>query len=353
MLMFDLANLTFINRITDMKVSLLSIFSIVPLLFFTACQNKYRQTNAPSSTASSGAVSVSGDAYQVTAQEYDQFFETRYGLLFQKFSDSPFTGRVLTVEKSADGGEYIASDESWAKGRKHGVSSRWFSNGVKMYERNYDDGKWHGTVTRWWPNGQKMYVRAYSDGLKRGKDATWRSDGTPIDLVSSSEPEKAPAVDAPTTPVVDEVTDSFPPSNPLPEETPSLPELEDSPAFPAADSDSSELPSFPGGDDPGLPPVPAPPGVDESPAFPSLDSGSDDLPPLPGGEEPPALPPLPGADEPPAFPPLDSDSGDLPPLPGGDDPAFPPLDADSGDLPPLPGADSADEDLPPLPAFPE
>jgi hypothetical protein len=292
--MFNLANLTFINSIIRMKLSPLSTLPLFALLFLSACQNQYRQTKAPSSSASSGVVSVSGDAYQVTAQEYDQFFETRYGLLFQKFSDSPFTGRVLTVEKSADGGEYVASDESWAKGRKHGVSSRWFSNGVKMYERNYDDGKWHGVVTRWWPNGQKMYVRAYSDGLKRGKDATWRSDGTPIDLVSSGESDEPAAIDS--------------------DESPS-------------DSGPGDLPALP--------------GVDEPPAFPPLDSSPGDL------------PALPGVDEPPAFPPLDSGSGDLPPLPGGDEPAFPPFDSDSGDLPPLPGAESSDDGLPPLPAFPE
>ena len=184
--MFYLANLTVIISIIKMKVTLLYTISIVGLLFLTACQNKYRPAETPSPGSSVDAVNVSGNAYQVTAQEYDQLFETRYGLLFQKFSDSPLAVVIITAEKSSDGGEYVASDESWSKGRKHGVSTRWFSNGVKMYERNYNDGKWHGTVTRWWPNGQKMYVRAYSDGLKSGKEATWRSDGTPIDLASSS-----------------------------------------------------------------------------------------------------------------------------------------------------------------------
>jgi len=51
---------------------------------------------------------------------------------------------------------------------------------------------------------------------------------------------------------------------------------------------------------------------------------------------------------------LNSGSGDLPPLPGGDAlPDLPPLDSGSGDLPPLPGAESQEDDLPPLPSFPE
>ena len=64
----------------------------------------------------------------------------------------------------------MVADEGWRNGKKDGPSTRWFSNGVKMYERNYTEGKWNGTVTRWWPNGQKMYVRAYSDGVRHGEE---------------------------------------------------------------------------------------------------------------------------------------------------------------------------------------
>ena len=126
-------------------------------------------------------IGVSGDAFQVTIEEYGNYFESRYGLLYQKLNDMPFTGRVLIIEKG-DKGEFVASDESWTEGRKDGLSTRWFSNGIKMYERNYKEGRWHGPVTRWWPNGQKMYVRAYTNGTRHGKEATWRSDGSPIKL---------------------------------------------------------------------------------------------------------------------------------------------------------------------------
>ena len=115
-----------------MKVTLPYTFSFVALLFLTACQNKYRQTEAPSSGPSVGAVNVSGDAYQVTAQEYDQLFETRYGLLFQKFSDSPFTGRIVTAEKSADGVDYTLFRRILVKGKKtwcqHPLVLEWREN---------------------------------------------------------------------------------------------------------------------------------------------------------------------------------------------------------------------------------
>ena len=289
-----------------MKVLILNYLPFIALLLFSACQNPYRQPALSSTGSPSATVNLSDGAYQVNADEFSQYFETRYGLLFQKFSDSPFNGRILTIEKNSTGTEYVASDESWKKGRKHGVSSRWFSNGVKMYERNYDEGKWHGAVTRWWPNGQKMYVRAYRDGIKQGKDATWRSDGTSIDLASdkdagssetnqpvgtdSGEASSGTSIDSPD-PIVAE------PSEP-------------SPSFPPVDP-------------------PSPPAVDPTPV---------DNPPV-------ALPPLPGDDAP---------GGDLPPLPGDDAPALPPLpgdDAPGGDLPPLPGDDAPA--LPPLPDLPE
>ena len=315
-----------------MKVCLLSTLALVALLFVTACQNQYRQPTASSGGPPSGVIDISGGAYQVTAQEYDQFFETRYGLLFQKFSDSPFTGRVLTIEKGVSG-EYVASDESWSKGRKHGVSSRWFSNGVKMYERNYDEGKWHGTVTRWWPNGQKMYVRAYNDGVKHGKDATWRSDGAPIDSPSRadavpSEPSSVGGSDESTKQI-----DETPSITPVEESPPPVVEL---PSFPPTEpSSSGVVPPLPDEPDPGLPPIPALPGGDELPAFPPIESTGGDLPPLPGATDPSseALPALPG-----------ESTDELPPLPGAE--------TSPDELPPLPGAEASPDELPPLPPLP-
>jgi len=338
-----------------MKVCLLSTLALVALLFVSACQNQYRQLTTPSTGRPSGVVDVSGGAYQVTAQEYDQFFETRYGLLFQKFSDSPFTGRVLTIDKGVSG-EFVASDESWSKGRKHGVSSRWFSNGVKMYERNYDEGKWHGTVTRWWPNGQKMYVRAYNDGVKHGKDATWRSDGDPIDSPSradavASEPSSVGGSDESTKRI-----DETPSVTPVEEFSP--PAVTELPSFPPTEPSSpGVLPPLPGEPDPGLPPLPAPSGGDELPSFPPVESTGGDLPPLPG-EPDLGLPPLPapsGGDELPSFPPVESTGGDLPPLPGAtpSSEALPALPGESTDeLPPFPGAETSPDELPPLPPLP-
>ncbi|MEK9772636.1 MAG: hypothetical protein VW576_03630 [Opitutae bacterium] len=322
---------------------------------------------------------TSDDAYQVSAGEYDDNFVSRYGLLYLKASNDPFTGRILTVDLG-ESGEFVSSDESWKEGRKHGKSSKWFSNGIKMYERNYREGRWHGSVTRWWPNGQKMYVRAYTNGVRHGSEATWRSDGTPLSLPADGTPSaiqptesfnnedalpivemEDPVVLPDTSAVADEL--EFDSPAPIDDPAPlSLPEpsFEQSPENPS--DGFSDLPSFPPmeeeestvEDEGGFPPIdntdlpeialpetdPASLPTDDSP-FPALpEDAPSDLPALPGLDEPEVLP---GNDPLPALP-EETESGGLPPLPGIEE---------GGGLPPLPS--SGDEglgDLPPLPPLP-
>ena len=364
--------------------NLLLLPLVAVLFFFVSCQNSYRQAT-PSNPTGQGIVGVSDDAYQVTAEEYGNFFESRYGLLFQKFNDRPFTGRILTIEKG-DSGDYVSADESWTEGKKDGVSSRWFSNGVKMYERNYSEGRWHGTVTRWWPNGQKMYVRAYTNGTRHGNEATWRSDGSPIqlskkpfistrplksaeapetqnepsDIVSPSEPNVFPA----STPVLTEKPQFNPAVNETPEPFPSLPAVdpkettESFPVIPQSPAPSEDFPALPDMPDSNPPSIPS---DDNFPPLPSVEPvQSDDLPSIPETGDS-GFPALPGSNESPSeslpvFPP--SEEG-LPALPGVDSvendlPAFPDTAPSGGDLPPLPGLpDAGEDDLPSLPSLPD
>ena len=383
---FNLAKSERILRIVDMKSTLLALLTFIFLGFTFSCDNQYRRngtavSNEAKSSDTSSLVGLSKDAYQVTEDEYDNYFVSRYGLLHQKFSDSPFTGRIVTISTAATG-NYVASDESWRQGKKEGISTRWFSNGTKMYERNYSDGKWNGTVTRWWPNGQKMYVRAYSNGLKHGREATWRSDGTPIDLsAAKSQPttvEKAPDQSAPNAPSDALPTIAFPePSSPIVSEpaspvfTDPIPEsISDAPSI-AAEPESSlpELPGFTSDPTPAPIPVSTEPPVfepveptptfeplttDAPPVFEPLDAPAPEeaMPALPASDE--SLPPLPGFESTespdlPAFPASDVDSEAMPPLPGfPDEPGL-----DTGGLPPLPGSTDDGAGLPPLPGMPE
>ncbi len=358
-----------------MKLVLSSFLVFVYLINLTSCQNPYRRPGQNASqkqsyiSPSSEKSNVSTDAYRVDSKQYDQFFVMRYGLLYQKHSDVPFTGRIVQVNNGNEG-KYVSSDENWSNGKKHGQSTKWFSNGTKMYERNYKDGKWHGAVTRWWPNGQRMYVTAYTEGVRNGREAKWKSDGTPLNVssdgnndqketdpvgntssqesVSESPPVAFPSVDISPSPVLPVVSEPAPSIESDPDGIPSIPEL---PGI----SDSNEVA-------PSLPELPEPtdtapsnessieelPALPDLPMDPSAESG-ESLPELPGisdsNEVTPSLPELPGStvtapgDELPALPglPMDpsAESGEsLPELPGL--PPLPSSNSDSGDLPPLP-----------------
>jgi hypothetical protein len=384
-----------------MKHYFSTALSILVLLSFASCENRYRKNVAvnPAKTnlsteasAEKQGVDIAKDAYQVSADEYDEFFASRYGLLYQKFSDTPFTGRIVTVE-NGPGGKFVIADESWRNGKKDGTSTRWFSNGVKMYERNYSDGKWNGTVTRWWPNGQKMYVRAYSKGMRHGEEATWRSDGTPIKTASNlteivppaesnaaqnesvesdvnpaevEEPNNNPAIESfpselsAPSPIVESIPEepAQPEALPTPVEALSsdLPEIIEPVALPEPvglpTEVSPELPGLPSADfDTTDEPMPTPsdsdlalPATPESPVAPS-DALPTELPGLPelepqsdGNSELPVLPGLPVESTDPEIPPMSVEDGALPELPG---------------LPPLPeSGNGASDDLPPLPPLP-
>jgi hypothetical protein len=353
------------------------------LFLLSSCENRYRKgrvsTQAQASLNPQLVGKTNDDAYQVSQSEYNENFVSRYGLLYLMASQDPFTGRILTVNEG-DSGEYVVSDESWKEGRKHGNCSKWFSNGIKMYERNYHEGRWNGSVTRWWPNGQKMYVRAYTNGVRHGKEATWRSDGTPLSLpvdgtpkvvelapIKSEVEDDLPMIDLSESdrlPMTQEGTEelNLPAPAPLTDDdfigipgvpdnlnsedsiddfsgTPTLPTMEED--LPMLEKADVSLPLQPDSSEPDL----ILPGLEEpltteEPSLAELPSRDGEvLPSLPGvegagtslNEELPALPGLleeAGSENLPTLPGMDDSSG-LPPLPSGDDGGF-------GDLPPLP-----------------
>ena len=215
--------------------------------------------------------SANMDTVQVKADEYDTYFERRYGLLFKTFANEPFSGRIITFENE-NGRDFVATDESYKDGKRNGSSIRWFSTGQQMYERNYREGKWHGLVTRWWPNGQKMYVRAYTDGQRHGKEMTWRSDGTQIDLAAPVAP-LPPVVTPPTPVVIPEAETTVADDNGV--DAP-LPDLQVTP--PSTDEPASGL----GSESTEVTPT----------SVPDLGSADPDLPGLPDAPPPPPTPPV-------------------------------------------------------------
>ena len=132
---FFLAKNIHFTKIHTMKNFYSHALSVLLILLFVSCENRYRKnlesnnSNSNLSTSASESkqnVDIAKDAYQVSSDEYDEYFITRYGLLYQKFSDSPFTGRIVTNESGPDG-KFVIADESWRNGKKDGTSTRWFS----------------------------------------------------------------------------------------------------------------------------------------------------------------------------------------------------------------------------------
>ena len=334
---------------------------------------------------------ISDDTFRVNKSEFDQFFTLKFGLLFQKLSTEPFSGRIILIDEGS-AQKYVYSDESWLNGRKNGTSMKWFSNGTKMYERNYKDGKWHGTVTRWWPNGQKMYVTAYSEGVKTEKEAKWMSDGTQFnsdmsfdkttedstELKSSesSSIEVVKEVEAPDVSIEEVATDdeiltspaqptedSIPPLLPVGNENieKTIPGQSQELVLPILENsgdalvESDDIPQDSTNDlEPNLK-LMEETAVEEQATLPGPSDESIALPTLPDSPETNEgenLPPLPEFSSPeksdtaPALPLQDADLPDLPVLPNSE------VNAQTGGLPPLPSTEGGalSDDLPPLPS---
>ena len=330
---------------------------------------------------------ISDDTFRVNKSEFDQFFTLKFGLLYQKLSSEPFSGRIILIDEGS-AQKYVYSDESWLDGRKNGTSMKWFSNGTKMYERNYKDGKWHGAVTRWWPNGQKMYVTAYSEGVKNKKEAKWMSDGTQFnsdmsfdktteDSTESNSPsievvKEADALDdsieelatddevltSPTQPTEDSIPPLLPVGNENIEKT--IPGQSEELVLPTLEKseevlvDSDDMPQDSTNDLESNLKLTEETAIQDQATLPGLSDESIDLPTLPDSPETSDgdnLPPLPDFSSPeksdtaPSLPLQDAALPDLPVLPN------PEVNEPTGGLPPLPNpvGDAPSNDLPELP----
>lgn len=68
-------------------------------------------------------------------------------------------------------------DGNFKNGEKDGKWCYWYENGQKAYEMDYKDGEYHGKVIRWYENGQKNTEGIYWEGKSKGKTQIWRKNG--------------------------------------------------------------------------------------------------------------------------------------------------------------------------------
>ena len=72
----------------------------------------------------------------------------------------------------------LLSTETYAQGRKHGISREFHAGGALHYEMEYKNGKLvDGAHVYYYPNGVKKIVNHYKNGVKYGKSTTYYKSG--------------------------------------------------------------------------------------------------------------------------------------------------------------------------------
>ena len=75
-------------------------------------------------------------------------------------------------------GQTVSSEINYDKlGKRHGKSSRFYTNGTLGIEEYFKNGFNHGKTTYFHSNGQKLVEINYLDGYRVGKYTRWREDG--------------------------------------------------------------------------------------------------------------------------------------------------------------------------------
>ena len=90
------------------------------------------------------------------------------GLIYENFSDVPFTGNI--TGKTEQG--------TIRNGKKEGPRVYYYSNGQLSYKGTYKVGKKDGTWVYYHSNGQLSYKVTYKDNKKDGRWVRYWSDGS-------------------------------------------------------------------------------------------------------------------------------------------------------------------------------
>ena len=80
------------------------------------------------------------------------------GLFYEKFMDTPFSGKVTGEEQG-----------KISKGKRDGKWIKYYENGQFLFEGNYKDGKKEGEQLAYYENGQLRRKSNYKDDKKDGE----------------------------------------------------------------------------------------------------------------------------------------------------------------------------------------
>ena len=86
----------------------------------------------------------------------------RKDLVYIKGSDSAYTGIQVSFYENDKSGLKLM-ERNFMNGKKDGVWTQWWDNGLKWSISTYKDGKADGLFVEWHPNGQKENEINYKD----------------------------------------------------------------------------------------------------------------------------------------------------------------------------------------------
>lgn len=83
------------------------------------------------------------------------------------YRGTPFSGYATEVHENGQ----FAKKTAYFKGKKHGITQKWYADGTLGYQANYVANKRHGKAQSWWQNGvlrsEAHFEHAVADGIQR------------------------------------------------------------------------------------------------------------------------------------------------------------------------------------------
>ena len=123
----------------------------------------------------------------------------RDGLIYKKFTDVPFNGKVTGQYQGElrdgilegywvryrDDGQ-LRDKGTYKNGERDGPWVSYNKDGQLSYKETYKDGEMHGPYADYWSNGQLWEEGTYKDGKKDGPWVGYNKDGTVDDELTGT-----------------------------------------------------------------------------------------------------------------------------------------------------------------------
>ena len=113
------------------------------------------------------------DGTKIEPIVFDNVIIYKENIFFNKDTDIPYSGRVLTVHENGQ----KEWEVTYKDGKEDGLVTQWYENGKKQLEVTFKDGGPDGLWTLWYENGKKKEEKTFKDGEEISKKE-WNEDGS-------------------------------------------------------------------------------------------------------------------------------------------------------------------------------